>query len=62
AYKRYLMNVYRHKLNLKGTPVRLKFKSPDNPYKDVKKKAPEKHQKKVERLARVNSRNRVKKD
>ncbi len=62
AYKRYLMNVYRHKLNLKGTPVRLKFKSPDNPYKEVKKKAPEKHQKKVERLARVNSRNRVKKD
>ena len=62
AYKRYLMNVYRNKLSLKGTPVRLKFKSPDNPYKEVKKKAPEKHQKKVERLARINSRNRVKKD
>jgi GTP-binding protein len=58
AYKRYLMNVYRTKLNLKGTPVRLKFKSPDNPYKNIKKKPPEKHQKKVERLARIKSRNR----
>ena len=62
AYKRYLINFYRDKLKLKGTPVRLKFKSPDNPYKEVKKKPPEKHQKKVERLARIRSRDRVKKD
>ncbi|MDQ7090641.1 MAG: ribosome biogenesis GTPase Der [Methylococcales bacterium] len=62
AYKRYLINFYRDKLNLKGTPIRLKFKSPDNPYKEVKKKPTEKHQKKVERLARINSRNRVKKN
>jgi GTP-binding protein len=62
AYKRYLINFYRNKLKLKGTPIRLKFKSPDNPYKEVKKKPPEKHQKKVERLARISSRNRVKKD
>jgi len=32
SYKRYLMNVFRDKLNLVGTPVRLEFKSPDNPY------------------------------
>jgi GTP-binding protein len=62
AYKRYLINFYRDKLKLKGTPIRLKFKSPDNPYKEVKKKPPEKHQKKVERLARIRSRDRVKKD
>ncbi len=62
AYRRYLINFYREKLKLKGTPIRLKFKSPDNPYRDVKKKQPEKHQKKVERLARVNSRNRIKKN
>ncbi len=62
AYRRYLINFYRDKLKLKGTPVRLKFKSPDNPYKEVKKKTPEKHKKKVERLARIRSRDRVKKD
>lgn len=61
VYKRYLINLYRHKLKLKGTPIRLKFKSPDNPYKEVKKKPIEKHKKKVERLARINSRNRIKK-
>jgi GTP-binding protein len=32
SYKRYLMNAFREKLNLVGTPVRIEFKSPDNPY------------------------------
>jgi GTP-binding protein len=32
AYKRYLMNYYREQLQLKGTQVRLVFKSPDNPF------------------------------
>ena len=32
SYKRYLMNAYRDKLGLVGTPVRIEFKSPDNPY------------------------------
>ncbi|PHS73391.1 MAG: ribosome biogenesis GTPase Der [Cycloclasticus sp.] len=32
SYKRYLMNTFREKLNLVGTPVRIEFKSPDNPY------------------------------
>jgi GTP-binding protein len=32
AYKRYLMNTFRKAFKLKGTPVRLEFKSGDNPY------------------------------
>ncbi|MDD2738728.1 MAG: ribosome biogenesis GTPase Der, partial [Methylomonas lenta] len=32
AYKRYLMNYFREQLKLKGTPVRLIFKSPENPF------------------------------
>lgn len=38
SYKRYLMNVFRDKLNLVGTPVRIEFKSPDNPYAKKKRK------------------------
>ena len=34
AYKRYLMNFFRDKMNLAGTPVRLEFRSSDNPFKD----------------------------
>lgn len=32
AYKSYLMNYFRDQLRLKGTPVRLVFKSPENPF------------------------------
>jgi len=32
AYKRYLVNVFRKVYKLKGTPVRVEFKSGDNPY------------------------------
>ncbi|MFV1992763.1 MAG: ribosome biogenesis GTPase Der [Acidiferrobacterales bacterium] len=32
-YKRYLVNCYRKKLNLAGTPVRIDFKASENPYK-----------------------------
>jgi GTP-binding protein len=32
AYRRYLINVYRRALRLEGTPVRIDFKSGDNPY------------------------------
>lgn len=35
-YKRYLINLFRDALKLKGTPIRLEFKSSDNPYKDKK--------------------------
>lgn len=39
AYKRYLMNIFRDRMNLVGTPIRLEFKSPDNPYLGRQKKA-----------------------
>jgi len=54
AYKRYLMNVYRDKLNLVGVPIRLEFKSPKNPYQDKPKKVTlnELKRKKDEKMAR----------
>ncbi|ORU91692.1 MAG: ribosome biogenesis GTPase Der [Cycloclasticus sp. symbiont of Poecilosclerida sp. N] len=39
SYKRYLMNVFREKLNLVGTPVKVEFKSSDNPYKKETRKS-----------------------
>jgi GTP-binding protein len=39
SYKRYLMNAFREKLNLVGTPVRIEFKSPDNPYAKKSRKS-----------------------
>jgi len=38
SYKRYLMSFYREKLLLAGTPVRLKFKSAENPFVEIKEK------------------------
>jgi GTP-binding protein len=38
SYKRYLMNYFRITLNLKGTQVRVEFKTSDNPFKDKDKK------------------------
>ena len=37
SYKRYLMNYFRDKLKLSGTPIRLEFKSPVNPFHDNNK-------------------------
>lgn len=40
SYRRYLMNAFREKLSLVGTPIKIEFKSPDNPYaKKVRKSA-----------------------
>lgn len=50
AYKRYLMNYYREQLRLKGTPVRLVFKSPDNPFHGQKNKLTDRQIKKRKRL------------
>jgi len=36
AYTRYLTNMFRNKLRLSGTPVRVEYKSGDNPFKDRK--------------------------
>jgi len=38
SYKRYLINAFRKHLKLMGTPVRIEFKSSDNPFKDKKNK------------------------
>lgn len=36
AYQRYLINSFREALRLKGTPLRIEFKSGENPYADKK--------------------------
>ena len=38
AYTRYLMNTYRKQLRLTGTPVRIEYKTSQNPYKDKRNK------------------------
>ena len=50
SYKRYLMNYYRDKMGLVGTPIRLVFKSPANPFHGQKNKLTEWQVKKRERL------------
>ncbi|WJW76269.1 ribosome biogenesis GTPase Der [Thiohalobacter sp. IOR34] len=34
SYRRYLVNFFRHRLRLVGTPIRIEFRTGDNPYKD----------------------------
>ncbi|MFA6052712.1 MAG: ribosome biogenesis GTPase Der [Methylobacter sp.] len=50
SYKRYLMNYYRDQMGLVGTPIRLVFKSPVNPFHGQKNKLTEWQVKKRERL------------
>lgn len=50
AYKGYLMNYFRDKLNLKGTPIRLVFKSAENPFHGQKNKLSDRQLKKRKRL------------
>jgi GTP-binding protein len=50
SYKRYLINYYRAQLDLKGTPIRLEFKSPENPFHGKKNKLTERQQQKRKRL------------
>ncbi len=50
SYKRYLINYYRDKMGLVGTPIRLVFKSPANPFHGQKTKVTEWQVKKKERL------------
>lgn len=56
AYRRYLMNYYRQQLDLKGTPVKLVFKSPENPFKGQRNKLTERQQKKRRRLVKFSKR------
>ncbi|MGZ5052106.1 MAG: ribosome biogenesis GTPase Der [Methylobacter sp.] len=57
SYKRYLINYYRDKMELHGTPIRIVFKSPTNPFQGRKNKLTDRQVKKRERLMkRVKSR------
>ncbi len=50
AYKRYLMNIYRKAFKLYGTPVRLEFKSSENPYAGKRNKLTQRQVQKKRRL------------
>lgn len=52
AYRRYLSNTYQQRLKLVGTPVRIEFKTGDNPYRDKKNVLTEHQIKKKKRLMR----------
>lgn len=50
AYERYLINYFRNKLRLEGTPIRIVFKSPKNPFKEVRNKLSDRQLHKKKRL------------
>lgn len=50
SYKRYLINYFRDKLKLSGTPIRLEFKSPVNPFHGQKNKLTDRQLQKRKRL------------
>ncbi len=50
AYRRYLVNRFREAFKLKGTPVRISFKTGDNPYKGKRNKLTPRQQQKRRRL------------
>ena len=50
SYTRYLENIFRKVLKLSGTPIRIEYKSSDNPYADNKKKLSERQVNKKRRL------------
>jgi len=50
AYRRYLINRFRKAFRLQGTPVRLAFKTGDNPYKGKRNKLTPRQERKRKRL------------
>lgn len=50
SYRRYLINRFRKAFRLKGTPVRLAFKTSDNPYKGRRNKLTPRQEQKRKRL------------
>jgi len=52
AYRRYLINRFRKAFKLKGTPVRLAFKTSKNPYKGKRNKLTPRQEQKRKRLMR----------
>ncbi len=56
AYRRYLVNRFRKTFRLKGTPVRLSFKTSDNPYKGRRNKLTPRQERRRKRLMKHNRR------
>jgi GTP-binding protein len=52
SYKRYLVSRFRKALNLKGTPIRIEFRSGENPYEGKKNKLTKRQMQKRQRLKR----------
>jgi GTP-binding protein len=52
AYRRYLINRFRKAFKLKGTPVRLSFKTSDNPFKGRRNKLTPRQERSRKRLMR----------
>ncbi len=52
SYKRYLANTFRSKLELSGVPVRLEFKSTENPFQGRRNKLTDRQVRKRKRLIR----------
>lgn len=52
SYRRYLMNAFRENLNLLGTPIKLEFKTGDNPFKGKVNVLTERQVRKRRRLMR----------
>jgi GTPase len=52
SYKRYLITRFRTALKLKGTPIRLEFRSGDNPYEGKRNKLTKRQVQKRQRLKR----------
>ncbi len=50
AYRRYLINRFRKAFRLKGTPVRLQFKTGENPYKGRRNKLTPRQERKRKRM------------
>ena len=50
AYRRYLINRFRKAFKLRGTPVRLSFKTDENPYQGRRNKLTPRQQRRRKRL------------
>jgi GTP-binding protein len=58
SYKRYLVSRFRKALNLKGTPIRIEFRSGENPYQGKKNKLTKRQLQKRQRLKKFVARKR----
>ena len=52
TYRRYLSNFYQRELKLFGTPVRIDFKTTDNPYSHIRNKLTPRQDRKRRRMLR----------